>query len=189
MKDSGGGANRSVQLTDLGLRIVIDQRPDSPEREAAIKQAALLPKIHAELWRKYGTTPPSDANLHHELVYERKFNENAVQDFIKEYKDTIRFAKLTDSDTISGGTEDREQQEEDEAMSAVQPVQPSAKQSPPPPGGPPRPERTAVGNEIPVTADCIMGVNAMGRVTQGGIDKLIAYLQLIKGSFPQNGGV
>jgi hypothetical protein len=40
---------------------------------------------------------------------------------------------------------------------------------------------------IPVSPDCIMGVNAVGHVTQGGIDKLIAYLQLIKGSFPTNG--
>jgi len=32
-----------------------------------------------------------------------------------------------------------------------------------------------------------MGVSATGRVTRAGIEKLIAYLQLIKGSFPDNG--
>jgi hypothetical protein len=41
-----------------------------------------------------------------------------------------------------------------------------------------------VGTEIPVSKDCVMGVSAKGNVTQDGIDKLIAYLQLIKSAFP-----
>jgi hypothetical protein len=47
--------------------------------------------------------------------------------------------------------------------------------------------RIPVGSEIPVTPGCIMSIDAVGRVTQECIEKLIAYLQLIKGSFPQDG--
>ena len=106
--DSGSGKERKIQLSDLALRILLDRRPDSPDRQEAIKQAALMPKIHASLWQRYGAETPSDANLAHELVFERRFNENSVKDFIKEYRDTIKFAKLSGSDTLSSPDEDTE---------------------------------------------------------------------------------
>ena len=187
-----GAAGRVVKLSDLGFQILLDERPDSEERAAAIKRAALLPKAHAAIWRKYGTTEGvSDANLKHDLVFNFKFNENIVEEFIKEYKDTIRFAKLADSDTISTGLEDKDQEEEEtdgvEKMQETPSPQQFARKDPPAPPAKQQAGRIPVGNEIPVAADCVMGVNATGRVTQGGIDKLIAYLQLIKGSFPSNG--
>ena len=106
VSDTGSGKSRKIQLTDLALRIILDKRPDSPERDSAIKQAALMPKIHASLWTKYRSNLPSDENLKHELIFERKFNENTVGDFIKEYRDTIKFAKLADSDSIPPSAED-----------------------------------------------------------------------------------
>jgi len=106
ISDSGSGKGRKIQLTDLALRILLDRRPDSAERAEAIKQAALMPKIHASLWNKYREDIPSDENLRHELVFERKFNENSVGDFIKEFRDTIKFAKLSNSDTVSLSEED-----------------------------------------------------------------------------------
>ena len=105
ISDSGSGKSRKIQLTELALRILLDRRPDSAERADAIKQAALMPKIHASLWNKYHGDV-SDENLRHELVFERKFNENSVGDFIKEFRDTIKFAKLSDSDTVSLSAED-----------------------------------------------------------------------------------
>jgi hypothetical protein len=109
ISDSGSGKTRKIQLSELALRILLDRRSDSTERQEAIKQAALMPKIHASLWTKYGREIPSNENLAHELVFERKFNENSVKDFIKEYRDTIEFAKLSNSDTVSLSTEDIEE--------------------------------------------------------------------------------
>jgi len=43
-----------------------------------------------------------------------------------------------------------------------------------------------VGASIPVTQKCSMSVLAVGEVTQDGIEKLVAYLNLIKGSFPKD---
>jgi hypothetical protein len=101
MRDvESGGGGRSIQLTELALRILLDERDPSPERDAAIKQASLSPKIHAELWKKWPMELPSDGELRHQLIFEWKFNENSVADFIQEYKDTIAFATLTASDTI-----------------------------------------------------------------------------------------
>src|SRR5216683_5030608 len=56
-------SGRTIQLSPLGLKIVMDKRPQSPERDAAIKEAALKPKIHAAIWRKWNGTLPSDAEL------------------------------------------------------------------------------------------------------------------------------
>jgi hypothetical protein len=97
---------RTVQLSPLGLKIVADKRPVSAERDAAIKEAALKPKIHAMIWRRYNGTLPSDAELQYRLENDWKFNINSIKSFVKELKDTISFAKLSESDSVSLGAED-----------------------------------------------------------------------------------
>jgi len=42
-----------------------------------------------------------------------------------------------------------------------------------------------VGSGIPVSENCVMSITATGDVTQKGIAQMIAYLNLIKGSFPK----
>lgn len=108
LRDQGVGEKRTVQLTQPALRILLDTRPDSKEKADLIKQAALAPKIHAKLWGKWHNDLPSDAQLRHTLLFdwEPPFNENAVDYFIREYRDTIAFAKLTESDTVSSEVED-----------------------------------------------------------------------------------
>jgi hypothetical protein len=101
MKDAGSGKDRKVQLSDLGLQIIQDERLESPERDQLVKRAALTPKIHATLWNKYRGELPSPDNLTHELKVEFGFNPNVIDDFIDEYKDTISLAKLSDSDMVS----------------------------------------------------------------------------------------
>jgi len=106
MKDEGSGDRRKLQLTPAALRIL--HAPDSKERAEAIKQAALAPKIHERIWQKWGNNLPSDASLRYTLLseWEPKFNANAVDGFIKQYKDTIAFAKLTESDKVASEVED-----------------------------------------------------------------------------------
>lgn len=134
MRDSGGsGKDRKVQLTEEARRILLDKREESPEREEVIKRAALQPKIHLALWKKWGQDTPSDDLFTHELVYERSFNENSVKDFMKEYKDTIRFARLTDSDTLSAGEEDIQEDQEMPAVETTQPIKPGVQRPPAPP--------------------------------------------------------
>jgi hypothetical protein len=106
-EDTGSGVDRKLKLSELALRIILDQRQTSPERDAAIKEAALKPTIHSKLWSRWGAQLPSDENLRHVLIFEYKFNENAVDSFIQEFKETIRFAKLSSSDTLSVVAEDK----------------------------------------------------------------------------------
>jgi hypothetical protein len=112
LKDSGSGKDRKVQLTEEARRIILDQRQESPERDEAIKRAALLPKMHAALWNKWKADLPADDTLRHALAVDWFFNLDSIPGFIKEYKDTILFAKLTDSDTLSAGQEDIEEESE-----------------------------------------------------------------------------
>jgi hypothetical protein len=108
LQDEGVGDKRRVRLTQNALRILLDTRSDSKERAELIKQAALAPKIHQQLWEKWGNDLPSEAQLRHTLLLEwpTPFNENAVDGFIREYKDTISFAKLSESNKVSSGVED-----------------------------------------------------------------------------------
>jgi hypothetical protein len=109
LKDSGSGKERKLQLTDEARRILLDTRQESHERDQLIKEAALKPKIHNTLWKKWGIELPSDETVQHALIFDWYFNENAVIDFLKEYKSTILFAKLTNSDTVSTSNADKEE--------------------------------------------------------------------------------
>jgi len=102
LRDDGVGEKRKVKLTENALRILLDTRTDSSDRVDAIRIAALTPKIHQQLWRKWGTDIPSPENLKHTLMLDWKppFNPAAVDGFIKEYKDTIAFAKPDASDMV-----------------------------------------------------------------------------------------
>ncbi len=96
MKDSGSGADRKVELTDLAQRILKDARPGN--REEAIKQAALKPRLIAEHWTKCGLERPPDATCLSDLHLDQKFTEDAAARFLRVYDDTISFAGLSGTD-------------------------------------------------------------------------------------------
>ncbi len=102
MTDEGTGDKRKLKLTPAALRILLDADPNSTERARLIREAALAPKIHQELWKRWGKDLPSVHSLKNTLIFDWKppFNENSVDGFIKEYKDTIAFAKLLESDKV-----------------------------------------------------------------------------------------
>ena len=99
--ESGSGPTRALSLSALALRILLDERPDSPERASAIREAALSPAIHSELWQKYQGSVPSDATLRHFLRLEKNFTESAVAEFIAEFRRTIEFSRLAESGVSS----------------------------------------------------------------------------------------
>ncbi len=119
LTDEGRGAERRGRLTHLAVDIVAS--PDAAARASAIKQAALTPTIHRELWDRYQNSPPSDANLRWELIRQRGFTESGADDFIRQYKQTVTFAQLDASDQPSGSASN---DDEDEDISLVdeQPV-------------------------------------------------------------------
>lgn len=108
----GSGESRSMRLTDAALKILLDKQEISPERDQLLQKAALKPAIHMELWNKWGADLPSQSTLETYLVRDRGFSENGARTLIEEYKETISYAKLTESATLSLS----EEEEVDSAM-------------------------------------------------------------------------
>jgi hypothetical protein len=96
----GSKKSGEVKLTDLALRILLDVQGSSPERERAIKDAALTPGIYRELWSHWGGNLPSDDTAQTYLTLNKGFNEASVPGFLADFKKTISFAKLGATDII-----------------------------------------------------------------------------------------
>lgn len=94
IEHDGMGENKQIRLSNLALTILLDENPDSPGRTDALRTAAMSPRIHAELWERYGSDLPSDQSLKRYLVLEKSFNEAAVDELLAEYKQTIGFVGM-----------------------------------------------------------------------------------------------
>jgi len=94
LRDEGAGDKRQLRLSDAAIRILLDDRPQSEEREAALQELALTPKVYSDILARWPSLDVSDANLRHYLLVERKFNDNTVQEFIKDFRATMEYAKL-----------------------------------------------------------------------------------------------
>lgn len=94
--DVGSGQDRKVQITDLGWRILHDARPGS--KDAAIREAALKPRLIAEYAQQWADERPSDAHCMSELQLDRGFSEAAANTFLKVFDNTIDYAGLQKSD-------------------------------------------------------------------------------------------
>ena len=107
--ESGEGADRIIQLSDLALRILLDARPVSSERQEALQRAALNPRIHSEVWTTLKGNLGSDENLRHRLIFDWRFNENVVDAFVKEFRATLDFAQVGKDAIISPKGEDEQE--------------------------------------------------------------------------------
>jgi hypothetical protein len=125
------GDRRMIRLSDLALDII--RHEDSlAERAPLLKKAALNPEIHRDLWETKRDS--SDASIHKYLEFDKKFTSAAANSVIKVYRDTISFAKLTDSDSVAN-TEQPEEEfpigpPADKTMQTLDPIQ-QRRQTPP----------------------------------------------------------
>jgi hypothetical protein len=117
LADEGSGDARRARLTPLALDILLDPREDSPQRQQAIRQAAMAPTIHREILQRYPDGLPSDATLAFFLTREREFTEAGAQDLIGELRGTLVFARMTgNGDSVSRQDEDTPPAEENDGM-------------------------------------------------------------------------
>lgn len=101
VESAGANENRTVKLTDRAMRILGDNDPQSRTRRAAIREAAFMPKLYADLMNKFGEDSlPSDRTIRDYLLFERRFNEETVDEAIRAFRDTLSFAASTSSDNI-----------------------------------------------------------------------------------------
>jgi hypothetical protein len=111
LDEEGSKENRHVYLSELGKEIVHFGNKESNEAKRAIREAALKPAIYSELWGlwlKDGQSLPSDETMRRYLLKEKAFNPQAVDDFIRGFKNTLTYAgllkdgKIASSDSSSG---------------------------------------------------------------------------------------
>jgi hypothetical protein len=88
----------------------------SPERVAALKEAAKRPALFRQILDFYKDGLPSDINLRDHLIRVHSFNPDSVATFIKTLRETIELAKLYPSD--NDAREDDVVQENDGVQNA-----------------------------------------------------------------------
>jgi hypothetical protein len=144
MTDDGSGDKRRFKLTDPAIRIVRDPDPRSEKRMAAIRAAALAPKIHSELWEQYGVAGASgamDVAVKSYLTLDRAddgaaaYSNAAADELISQYRQTATFAGLLESSDVSPvdlGSEDTGNLK-DNGKTKVEQSLSGQHQNPPPP--------------------------------------------------------
>jgi hypothetical protein len=91
LMDENAGQYR---VTDAAFRL-FTLSESSPERQKALQDCARKPTIYREVLDKYEDGLPSDAALSDYLLLNKKFNPVSVPSFIRVFKATLEFAKLT----------------------------------------------------------------------------------------------
>lgn len=116
--DQGLKENRKINITENGFKL-LNLVKDSSEYKEKLREAALSPEMYQYMWDTFDELPHFDAIKSH-LVVEKKFNESAVKGFLDDYKQTIDFAELSKSDSISKEEEREEESPNIEVGDLVQ---------------------------------------------------------------------
>ena len=101
----GSGKERQLRLTELALRILLDTRPESTDREAYIRQAATSPTVAQEVYERWPDGLPSDGTLNHYLVLDRKFNETTAVAAIRILRENQQLTGLSQVNVESPSTD------------------------------------------------------------------------------------
>ena len=173
MTSNGSGKDRRVRLTDLALRVLLDDRPESAERLALIREAALAPSIHKELWDKYQGALPSDLNLRYYLRKDKGFKESAANDLIRDFRKTLDFTKLGESANISPEGKETPKPEGEIIVSTATIKGEDHKQNPP--------AQTVKQMPIPLTGASWGVLQLPFPMTQENWEELEDFLRLMKG--------
>jgi len=128
-------------LSEVNGRWVPSQRaieilnlPETDERrQRSLRDAALSPEIYRQLVEAHKDTGwPKNDVLESELVTYRNFNPNSVGEFVKELRDSLEFAGLSELSSLDLDTE--VEPEMDEAAESPKIRQPPLPIQAPPPG-------------------------------------------------------
>jgi hypothetical protein len=117
-------SNNRVVPTQRAIEI-LNLPENDPRRIKALKDAALSPSIYMELIEQHRDTGfPADDVLQSELVTYKSFNPNSVERFVRDFKETLDFAGLSDLSQLKLERENEEasmraQDREPETVGAV----------------------------------------------------------------------
>lgn len=98
----GEKEGRQLRVTET-MRMI---HMDHPNKNQFLKEAALKPEIHKEIWDKYQGDLPVDTVIRNYLVWERKFNEESVDSFLAQFRNTLAFSNISLLDKTSDKEEE-----------------------------------------------------------------------------------
>jgi hypothetical protein len=81
--------------------------------DKGIQEVALRPRLIADYWEQWKGYRPSDHECISELHIEKRFTQDAAKRFLTVFDETISYAKLIASDTLTASEEDKEQETEE----------------------------------------------------------------------------
>lgn len=94
----GSGQQRSVRITDRGLDIVLD----TPQRESALREAMIGPRIYAELLNLWpAQNLPSDQAIKVHLLRNKNFNPKSVEGFIKDFRESVTYSGMAEAGNMT----------------------------------------------------------------------------------------
>jgi hypothetical protein len=92
--------NGRVAPTQRGIEI-LNLAENDPRRIQALNEAVIAPEIYRQIIEQYRQTGfPSNDAMERELVTYKAFNPNAVGAFVRDLKDSLEFAGITDIGTV-----------------------------------------------------------------------------------------
>lgn len=112
LEEQGAKDARQIRLTDMAQNLLFFEEKDERAKfDKILKEVALYPAIHKELWSEYKGTLPSESSMVHYLAFTRtpRFSQGAAEDLYNEFKNTIKFAKLDKPAIIDGHEETYEE--------------------------------------------------------------------------------
>jgi hypothetical protein len=118
--EQGAGDERKVKLSSLAMTILKDKRHGNAE--AAIRDAALKPKVIQGLWAEWGANRPPNHECISFLHLDKNFTEDAAERLLKIYDATVSFAGLANGDKKS----DEEDSIDDDIEVQVDPLPPQS---------------------------------------------------------------
>jgi hypothetical protein len=101
MSDDGSGGDRRIRLTELALKILLDEVPNSADRAAALRAAALAPKLFEDMFSLWGLDLPSDETIRTLLRRDKGFNDDVLPAVLRSYKETLSYSGLLNADIVT----------------------------------------------------------------------------------------
>jgi hypothetical protein len=100
MQDQGSGSSRKVGLTPLALRIIRDES-ENMEKTAAIREAALTPKVFSALWELGPGGRVTDETLRTHLKVKMGYLDDAAPTVVRTYRRVLEFSHLDQPDFLA----------------------------------------------------------------------------------------
>lgn len=180
----GRGKDRKVELTRLARRLILDKVPNSAERLAALREAALMPTVYRKLFDQFGPDLVPDYAMETFLTMEVEYSPAAARNVIAGYRDTFSYAGLDELGTLTGNEPEDQPAGWSPDIADVLGFKPAGKESVMQPASeavkaampPSMPLPAASGNEIKVMLDgAFLRVSAV--VDAKGAKKLMKALE------------